>query len=77
MRIKIKTLMGKDLEIEVDNEATVLDLKKSIEYKEQISTQQQKLVHNGRVLSNENDLLKSHSLQNGSVIHMVIALRGG
>lgn len=77
MKIKIKTLMGKDVEIDIDNGATILDLKKSIELKEGISVEQQKLVYNGRLIENNGDLLKDVNLQNRSVVHMVIALRGG
>ncbi|KAF5140633.1 ubiquitin [Vairimorpha ceranae] len=77
MNIKIKTLLGKDLDIEIDSGATVLDLKRSIELKEGIAVEQQKLVYNGRLLDNNADLLKNQNLQNRSVVHMVIALRGG
>jgi ubiquitin-like protein Nedd8 len=77
MKIKVKTLIGKDMEIKLEPNATVLDLKLEIESKEKITPQQQKLVYNGRVLNDDGELLKNQNLQNNSVVHMVIALRGG
>lgn len=77
MKIKVKTLIGKDMEIQLEPNATVMDLKLEIESKESIAAQQQKLVYNGRVLNNDTELLKNQNLQNNSVVHMVIALRGG
>lgn len=77
MRIKIKTIAGKDLELEVDPQETVLDLKLKIEIAELIPTQQQRLVSNGRILMNEKATLASQNIVNGNVVHMVLALRGG
>lgn len=77
MKLKIKTLIGKDLEIDIDPEKTILDLKNRIEETELIPFSQQKLVYNGKILVKEDATLHSQNLQNGNVIHMVIALRGG
>lgn len=77
MKLKIKTLIGKDLEVEIDSESTVFDLKRRIEEIEQIPCVQQKLVYNGKILVKDEATLQSQNLQNGNVIHMVIALRGG
>ncbi|WUR02342.1 ubiquitin [Vairimorpha necatrix] len=77
MKINVKTLSGEDLEIDIDLGATVLDLKKCIELKAGISVEQQRLVYNGKLIESNGDLLKDQNLQNRSVVHMVIAYRGG
>ncbi|CCI73993.1 ECU11_0375 [Encephalitozoon cuniculi GB-M1] len=77
MQIKVKTIAGRDLELIVDPEETVLDLKLKIESIELIPVEQQRLVSNGRILMKEKDTLASLNIVSGNVVHMVLALRGG
>ena len=53
MQIKAKTLAGKDLELMIEPEETVLDLKLKIESVELIPAEQQRFVSNGRILTKE------------------------
>jgi len=77
MHLILKSLTGKDKNIEIDSSATVSDLKEIIAQTELISKEQQRLVCIGKILGNENETLSSYKLSSGNVIHMVLALRGG
>ena len=75
MQIFVKTLTGKKSEFNVDEEDTVLRLKTQLQEKEGIMADQIKLILNGRQL-NDADTLKSKSVAAGTVLHMVLILRG-
>lgn len=77
MALKVKTIGGKELEIDLTTLEVVYDLKMAIEEKEHIPPAQQKLIYNGTILSNDNAPLTKFNFQSGNVVHMVIALRGG
>ncbi|EJW03832.1 hypothetical protein EDEG_01876 [Edhazardia aedis USNM 41457] len=77
MMLKIKTVSGKVIEIEVDSEDTVKELKQRIEEVERIPPVQQKLIFNGAIFTNDEKKLGDYNLKNGNVVHMVLALRGG
>lgn len=77
MHVKLKSLTGRDKDIEIDGSATVLEFKNKVYELELIPPQQQRLVCNGRILANENDSLSQCKVNSGNVIHMVLALRGG
>lgn len=77
MTVKIKTISGKELEIDISSLTNFFDLKCAIEELEHIPPQQQKLIYNGRILVDDKAELAKFNFQNGNVIHMVIALRGG
>lgn len=75
--IKVKTVSGRLLELQVELNNTVEDLKLQIESYEKIPPEQQKLIFNGHILTNDKDELGKYKMQAGNVIHMVLALRGG
>jgi ubiquitin-like protein Nedd8 len=77
MQIKIKTIIGKEVELDVDPEETIEGLKQRIESVELIPPQQQRLVSNGRILMKGDATLSSQNIAHGTVVHMVLALRGG
>lgn len=77
MHLILKSLTGKDKNIEIDSSATVSDLKDMIADTELISKEQQRLVCIGKILGNDNDPLSAYKLSSGNVVHMVLALRGG
>ncbi|EPR80062.1 Ubiquitin [Spraguea lophii 42_110] len=77
MLIKIKTLSGRDGEIEVDNNTTILELKQLLSTLENIPPAQQRLIFFGKILQKDNNMLSDYNIVNGSIIHMVLALRGG
>lgn len=77
MTLKIKTISGKELEIDITSLKNVYDLKCAIEDYEHIPPAQQKLIFNGTIMVDDKVELTKYNFQNGNVIHMVIALRGG
>ncbi|RVD92338.1 putative NEDD8 protein [Tubulinosema ratisbonensis] len=77
MLIKVKLITGKEIEVEINKSTVVKEIKKQIEDKELFPPEQQKLVFSGKVLSNEEESVEEIGLGNGSVLHMILALRGG
>ncbi|XP_030386474.1 NEDD8-like [Scaptodrosophila lebanonensis] len=76
MLIKVKTLTGKEIEIDIKPTDTVDRIKERIEEKEGIPPQQQRLIFSGRQL-NDDRTVADYKVQRGSVLHLVLALRGG
>lgn len=77
MHLKLKSLTGRDKDIEIDGSATILEFKNRIHEYELIPPEQQRLICNGRILGNDDDTLSQSKVNSGNVIHMVLALRGG
>ena len=76
MNITIKTLTGKSLKYVCQPNDKILDIKHFIEEKDGITPEQQRLVFGGKQL--DDSLLVSESrIKDGSLIHLVLALRGG
>eukprot|EP01104_Vermistella_antarctica_P011904 TRINITY_DN336_c0_g2_i1.p1 TRINITY_DN336_c0_g2~~TRINITY_DN336_c0_g2_i1.p1 ORF type:complete len:357 (-),score=67.33 TRINITY_DN336_c0_g2_i1:259-1281(-) len=75
--ISIKTLTGKTITIgSRQHNMTVLSLKETIQDIEGIPVSQQKLIFDGKQLE-ENRTLGDYDLQEGTVVHLVLRLRGG
>ena len=73
MHLIIKGSSNKVFEVDVDDEATVLDLKNKIsEAQSDIAASSIRLIYSGKVLSDSNTL-KSYDLKDGHSIHMVVA----
>jgi uncharacterized ubiquitin-like protein YukD len=68
MKITIKTLQGKPVEVEIDEKDTVADLKKKIEEKLNVEPASQKLIHFGKVLNDDNKKLIDYSIKNGEFL---------
>jgi ubiquitin-like protein Nedd8 len=86
MIIRIKTVSGRDLEIDIEPKDKVLKIKDKIEEKEGISPPQQKLIYGGKQLyirgiiiiaRHDDKYISEYGIEGGSVIHIVLALRGG
>lgn len=77
MIVKIKLLTGREIKIETLPDEKVISLKQKIQEEEFFPPVQQKLVYGGKVLANDEDTLSLHGITSNSVIHMVVALRGG
>uniref|UniRef100_A0A8C7K792 Ubiquitin-like protein NEDD8 n=1 Tax=Oncorhynchus kisutch TaxID=8019 RepID=A0A8C7K792_ONCKI len=66
------------MKIEIDIEPTdkVERIKERVEEKEGIPPQQQRLIYSGKQMNDEKTAA-DYKIQGGSVLHLVLALRGG
>ena len=76
MQIKVKTLTGKEIEVDIESNTKVEVIKERVEEKEGIPPTQQRLIFSGKQMSDEKTAT-DYKIQAGSVIHLVLALRGG
>ncbi|KAK9934049.1 hypothetical protein M0R45_021210 [Rubus argutus] len=74
--IKVKTLTGKEIKIDIQMTDTMARIKERIEEKEGIPPLQQRLIYGGKQLGDDKTA-KENNLEGGSVLHLVLALRGG
>ena len=96
MLIKVKTLTGKEIEIDIEPSDKVDRIKERVEEKEGIPPPQQRLIFSGKQVSRPNICLwfdhpayirifkmndektaADYKVVGGSVLHLVLALRGG
>uniref|UniRef100_A0A915DQ33 Ubiquitin-like protein NEDD8 n=1 Tax=Ditylenchus dipsaci TaxID=166011 RepID=A0A915DQ33_9BILA len=76
MLIKVKTLTGKEIELDVDASDRVERVKEKIEEKEGIPPPQQRLIFSGKQMADDKTVAE-YKVVAGSVLHLVLALRGG
>jgi ubiquitin len=76
INISIKTLTGKTITIDAMSNDTVYDVKVKVQDKEGIPPDQQRLMLEGKQLEDEM-ILNDHDIDNESILHMVLCLRGG
>lgn len=76
MLIKVKTLTGKEIEIDIEPTDKVERIKERVEEKEGIPPPQQRLIFSGKQMNDEKTAA-DYKVQGGSVLHLVLALRGG
>ncbi|EPY52892.1 ubiquitin-like protein modifier Ned8 [Schizosaccharomyces cryophilus OY26] len=76
MLIKVKTLTGKEIELDIDPNDKVSRIKERVEEKEGIPPSQQRLIYAGKQMADDK-YAESYHLEGGSVLHLVLALRGG
>lgn len=76
MQIKVKTLTGKEIEIDIEPDDTVRRIKDRVEEKQGIPPEQQRLIFGGKQMNDEKTAA-DYSIAGGSVLHLVLALRGG
>jgi len=74
--IKVKTLTGKEIEIDIEPTDTIERIKERVEEKEGIPPVQQRLIFAGKQMNDEKTA-KDYNIEGGSVLHLVLALRGG
>ncbi|KAJ5072470.1 nedd8 [Anaeramoeba ignava] len=75
MQIKVKLLTGREVAITVEPTDTVLKVKERVEEVQGIPVPQQRVVFSGNVLKDDKTL-EEIGLKHGSVVHLVLALRG-
>ncbi|ODQ81348.1 hypothetical protein BABINDRAFT_7151 [Babjeviella inositovora NRRL Y-12698] len=76
MQIKVKTLTGREIELDVEPSDKIIRIKELMEEKEGIPPPQQRLIFQGKQLSDENTVGAS-KVDAGAVLHLVLTLRGG
>jgi len=76
MLIKVKTLTGKEIELDIEPTDRVDRIKEKVEEKEGIPPPQQRLIFGGKQMSDEKTAA-DYKIVGGSVMHLVLALRGG
>ena len=75
-QIKVKTLTGKEIEIDIEADDTIARIKERVEEKEGIPPPQQRLIFGGKQMADEKKAAE-YNIEGGSVLHLVLALRGG
>ena len=75
-QIFVKTLQGKNITLDVNDDDTVESIKKKINDIDGIPIDQQRLVFNGKQLENTNTI-KDYGIESDSTIHLVLRLQGG
>ncbi|EDP41722.1 hypothetical protein MGL_3930 [Malassezia globosa CBS 7966] len=68
MLIKVKTLTGKEIELDVDATDKILRIKERVEEKEGIPPVQQRLIFGGKQMSDEK-MIKDFGIEGGTVLH--------
>jgi hypothetical protein len=76
MQIFVKNLNGKTTTIDVEPNATVLQLKGLISEKEGISVNDQRLIFEGKQIEDQY-AISDYSITEMSTIHLVLRLQGG
>ena len=72
----MKTLTGKEIEIDIESDDTIARIKERVEEKEGIPPPQQRLIFGGKQMADEKHA-SFYNIEGGSVLHLVLALRGG
>jgi ubiquitin-like protein Nedd8 len=76
MQLKIKTLTGRDIAVDVEPSDKIIRIKEMMEEKEGIPPSQQKLIFKGSHLDDDQTVSQA-GIQPGASLHLVLALRGG
>lgn len=76
MQVKVKTLTGRDIPVDVEPNDRIIRIKEMMEEKEGIPPSQQRLIFNGSQLSDESTVQESN-ISAGASLHLVLTLRGG
>ncbi|KAM3281291.1 hypothetical protein P3S67_028312 [Capsicum chacoense] len=74
--IKVKTLTGKEIEIDIEPTYTIDRIKERVEEKEGIPPVQQRIIYGGKQLADDKTAW-DYNIKSGSTLHLVLALRGG
>jgi len=76
MLIKVKTLTGKEIELDIDADDKISRIKEKVEEQSGVPPQQQRLIFSGRQMADDKSA-NEFGIVAGSVLHLVLALRGG
>ncbi|SCU86308.1 LANO_0C07514g1_1 [Lachancea nothofagi CBS 11611] len=76
MKLTVKTLTGKEIEVVVDPEDKFYRIKEYLEEREGIPPTQQRLIFQGKQIDDEMTI-SAANLSSGMQLHLVLTLRGG
>ncbi|KAF5334413.1 hypothetical protein D9611_013560 [Ephemerocybe angulata] len=76
MLIKVKTLTGKEIELDIDTDDKIARIKEKVEEQSGVPPAQQRLIFGGRQVPDDKTATEVN-IQAGSTLHLVLALRGG
>ncbi|KAK0667602.1 ubiquitin-related domain-containing protein [Cercophora samala] len=76
MLVKVRTLTGKEIELNVEGADKVSKIKELVEEKEGIPPVQQRLIFGGKQMTDDKTA-DDYGLEGGATLHLVLALRGG
>ncbi|GLT90985.1 hypothetical protein SLE2022_088960 [Rubroshorea leprosula] len=76
IKVIVKTLTGKEIEIDIEPTDTIDRIKKRVEEKEGIPRVQQRLMYAGNQLADDKTA-RDYNIEGGSLLHLVLAGRGG
>ncbi|EJU06658.1 ubiquitin [Dacryopinax primogenitus] len=76
MLIKVKTLTGKEIEIDIDADDYISRIKEKVEEQSGVPPPQQRLIFAGRQMADDKTA-RELNITAGSTLHLVLALRGG
>lgn len=76
MLIKVRTLTGKEIELDIEKSDKISRIKEKVEEKEGIPPAQQRLIYGGKQM-NDDKSAEEYGLEGGVILHLVLALRGG
>ncbi|KAF2711315.1 ubiquitin-like protein 1 [Pleomassaria siparia CBS 279.74] len=74
--IKVRTLTGKEIELTIENDTEIGEIKKLVEQQEGIPPAQQRLIYGGKQMVDDKKA-SEYNLEGGATLHLVLALRGG
>ncbi|KAF2088451.1 ubiquitin [Saccharata proteae CBS 121410] len=76
MQIKVRTLTGKEIELDIEPDYKISRIKERVEEKEGIPPVQQRLIFGGKQMVDDKTA-EEYKLEGGATLHLVLALRGG
>jgi hypothetical protein len=77
MEIKVKTITGMSYTVDIDETSTIVDIKSVILAKTGIPAQQQRYIHKGKMLNDEQIVMNLSDAKAGMMLNMILSLRGG
>jgi ubiquitin-like protein Nedd8 len=73
---RVRTLTGREIELDIEPDYTVQKIKERVEEKEGIPPMQQRLIYGGKQMADDKTA-ETYLLEAGCTLHLVLALRGG
>ena len=71
IEIQVKHLSESTFKLQVEENATVGELKQAIEKERNLPASELKLICKGKILKNDSDTLQDLKIENGASLHMV------